>query len=126
MIKHFKTKTLARKTKVRSKLRQVSQRLRLTVFRSCHFIYAQIIDDQQAKTLVAASEKEIKEKGQPKAGQPRADKTKIERAAQVGQLLAQKAQKKKIKKVYFDRGAYKYHGRVKALVEGARKGGLEL
>ena len=118
MIQHFKNKTIARKTKIRAKLRQVSQRLRLTVFRSQHYIYSQIIDDAQGKTLVAVNEKELDKKSPLKS--------KIDKAFALGQLLAQKAKNKKISQVYFDRGAYKYHGRVKALVEGARKGGLVL
>lgn len=104
-----------RKTKIRAKIKNTAQRPRLTVFRSNQRIYAQIIDDEQGKTLVAASEKEIKKKAE----------TKTERAALVGEVLAQKASKKKIKKVVFDRGPYRYHGRVKALAEGARKGGLQ-
>lgn len=118
MIQHFKNKTIARKTKIRAKLHQVGQRLRLTVFRSHRFIYAQIIDDQQGKTLISANEKEVKEL------QTKTDK--ISRAFALGELLAQKSKSKKIIQVYFDRGAYKYHGRVKALAEGARKGGLVL
>lgn len=118
MIQHFKNKTIARKTKIRAKLRLVGQRLRLTAFRSQRYIYGQIIDDTQAKTLVAVNEKELDKKLPLKS--------KIDKAFALGQLLAQKAKSKKISQVYFDRGAYKYHGRIKALVEGARKGGLVL
>lgn len=111
-----KTQKERRKTRVRAKIRGTVQRPRFSVFRSNKTIYAQLIDDDQQKTLVSASEKEIKaEKG----------KTKTEKAQMVGQILASKAIRKKIKKVVFDRGFYRYHGRVKSLAEGARKEGLE-
>ena len=80
---------------------------RLCVFRSAKHIYAQLIDDREGKTLVAVS------------GEARVDKAK-----EVGKLIAEKVLKKKIKKVVFDRGGYKYHGIVKAVAEGAREGGL--
>lgn len=99
------------------KIKGTTQRPRLAVFRSHQAIYGQIIDDQKGKTLVAANEKELTAKN--KEGHKSA------RAGAVGELLAQKALKKKIKKVIFDRRGYQYHGRVKALAEGARKGGLE-
>ncbi len=86
---------------------------RLAVFRSGKHIYAQIIDDSKHVTLVAASD--IKEK----------TGTKQDRASKVGEDLAKKAAAKKIKKVVFDRGGFKYHGRVASLAAGARKGGLE-
>lgn len=89
------------------------QRLRLTVFRSNQAIYAQIIDDQKGRTLAAANSLKLKTQD-----------TKTKKAFAVGEQLAKKALKKKIKKVTFDRGSYRYHGRVKALAEGARKGGL--
>ena len=104
--------------RVRSKVRGTSQRPRLSVFRSLKHIYAQIIDDQKGVTLVAASEKDLSPaslKG----------KTKTEKAKLVGLALAKKALKKKITQVAFDRGPYRYHGRVKALAEGAREGGLK-
>lgn len=98
--------------RIRKKIRAVSDRPRLTVFRSNMNIYAQIIDDTKAKTLVSASSKETKVK------------QKLEQAAEVGKLIAQKAKDAKIKTVVFDKGAYKFHGRVKALADGAREGGL--
>jgi len=115
MIKRYSGRSISRKKKIRAKLRKISQRLRLSVFRSHRYISAQVIDDKKGKTLVAVLEKELKV---TKAS------TKIDRAYALGEILAQKALKKKIKKVYFDRGRYKYHGRVKALAEGAKKGGL--
>jgi len=113
-------KSIARKIKVRAKLKKFSNRLRLSVFRSNKYIYAQIIDDKKGETLVSASEKDIKAKSEKRKA-----KNKIETAFEIGQIIAQKALKKKIKQVYFDRGGYKYHGRVKALAKGAREGGLE-
>lgn len=89
------------------------KRLRLSVFRSNKFIYAQIIDDEKGNTLVAADDQKSK------------IKSKIERAKETGKLLAEKAIAKKIVKVYFDRGDFRYHGRIKAIAEGAREGGLE-
>ncbi len=104
-----------RTRRIRRKLKQVAQRLRLSVFRSNRHIWAQIIDDRQGITLVAASSKNLNDfKG-----------TKTEQAAAVGQLLAKKALAKKIKQVYFDRGSYRFHGRIKALAEAARQQGLE-
>lgn len=91
-------------------------RLRLAVFRSNKAIYAQIIDDKKGKTLVAADSHKLDEK---------VKKTKTQQAEAVGELLAKKALKAGFKKIVFDRRGYKYHGRVKALAEGARRGGLE-
>lgn len=89
--------------------------MRLSVFRSNKYISAQIIDDTKGETLVSVSEGELKEtKG-----------TKTERAKNLGLILAKKARDKKISKVVFDRGEFAYHGRVKALAQGAREGGLK-
>lgn len=108
-----------REKRVRSKIRGTAQTPRLSVFRSNKYIYAQIIDDVNAKTLVAIAESEIKDtKGGTKD-------VKVSRAAKLGEQLAQKALKKKISSIIFDRGSFKYHGRVKAFAEGARKGGLK-
>lgn len=104
------------KQRTRSKNRGTTDRPRLSVFRSNKFIYAQIINDQEGRTLAAANERELSDKLQKE--------TKIEKAKKVGQLLAQKASAGKIKAVTFNRGGYKYHGRIKALAEGARDGGL--
>ncbi len=91
-------------------------RKRLVVFRSNKYIYAQVIDDEKGVTLVSVNEKEIgKKQGM----------TKTERARLVGRVLAKKAMAKKIDFVWFDRRHYKYHGRIKALAEGAREGGLK-
>lgn len=105
-------KKLLRQKRIRTVLRK-STRPRLSVFVSNRHIYAQIINDQKSHTLVSANDKEV---------QPPGKNTEI--AKKIGQLLAQKAKAEKIKEVVFDRGARKYHGRVKALAEGAREGGL--
>lgn len=105
-------KRLQRKRRVRAKIFGTGERPRLSVFRSGAHIYAQLIDDEKGKTLVAASD--LKVKG--------AKKTEI--AGSVGGELAKKAITKKIKKVVFDRNGFAFHGRVKALAEGARKEGL--
>lgn len=102
-----------RKFRVRNRVKRTG-RLRLSVFRSLNHIYAQIIDDEKGETLVAESSLALKLKG-----------NKTEVARKVGRALAEKAIAKGIKQVAFDRGPYKYHGRVKALAEGAREGGLE-
>lgn len=111
--KHLQEK---RKKRVRVKIRGTKSRPRATVFRSHKYIYAQIIDDEIGKTLISASEKELEAQDKKE--------TKIVKAKKVGELLAQKALIAKIKKVVFDRGGYKYHGRVKALAEGAKEKGL--
>lgn len=90
-----------------------NDRPRLSVFRSNRQIYAQIIDDTKGKTLASAASHETKSKGKTKA------------AEEVGELIAQKAKEAGVKKVIFDKGQYNYHGRVKALAEAARKGGLK-
>ena len=108
-------KTTNRKNRVRAKIGQHKDVPRLNIYRSNRYIYAQIIDDIKGKTLFAASEKEIKSK----------TTTKTQNAKLVGEMIAKKAKTKKINKIRFDRGAYKYHGRIKALAEAARKGGLK-
>ena len=104
-----------RAERIRRKLKQVnSERFRLTVFRSSRNISAQIIDDKNNKTLVSASS--IKEKN--------INKKKTDLSLIVAEMLTKKAMEKKITKVYFDRGSYKYHGRIKIFAEALRKGGL--
>ena len=104
-----------RLARVRAKIKGTPERPRLTVRRSLKHIYAQIVEDASGRTLVAAADTEIK------AGKK---KTKTEIAAEVGKLLAERAQKKKLTTVVFDRRDKKYHGRLKALAEAARAGGL--
>ncbi|MBI2007162.1 MAG: 50S ribosomal protein L18 [Candidatus Blackburnbacteria bacterium] len=107
-------KTKTRKERVRAKLRGRSARPRLSVFVSNKHIYAQIINDGKGRTLVAAKDTDLGETGAKD----------VETASRVGALLAQRAKEKKVKEVVFDRGRYTYHGRVRALAEAARKGGL--
>lgn len=116
MIRRYKNKSLRRKIRTRAKIKRFTDRSRLVVFRSTKHIYGQVVD-KKGDVLVAASEKDLKNlsKGQ----------SKTQKAYLVGQSLAQKALKKKIKKVVLDRGRFRYHGRVKAFAQGARKEGLE-
>ena len=107
---------LKRHVRVRAKISGTPERPRLNVFRSGTNIYAQIIDDTKGVTLVSASSLE---KGFEGAG------NNCEAAAKVGEAIGQRAKDKGIDTVVFDRGGYLYHGRVKALAEGARKAGLE-
>ena len=110
---------LRRKKRVRKKVRGTSEKPRLCVFRSSKHIYAQIIDDSTGRTLVQASSlsKEI----MPKIGKDGGNR---KGAALVGTAIAERAKKKKIDKIVFDRNGFLYHGRVKALSEAARENGL--
>ncbi len=102
--------------RVRKKIKGTAERPRLSIFRSNKFIYVQAIDDVNGLTLASASSREagIADEG-----------TKTEQAKKVGKLLAERAAAENIKTVVFDRAGYLYHGRVKALAEGAREGGLQ-
>ena len=102
-----------RKLRTRKNLK-TKFRQRVTVCRSNKYISGQIIDDVKNETIVGVSEKELKMKA-----------TKTEKSKALGLLLAEKAKKKKIKKVVFDRGQYAYHGRVRSFAEGLREGGLD-
>jgi len=108
-----------RHRRVRKEVSGTVDRPRLCVFRALRHIYAQVIDDVAGKTLVCASSLDEPLRTQAKG------KKKTEIAALVGSLVAQRALEKGIKKVVFDRGGYKFHGRVKALAEAARAAGLE-
>ncbi len=118
--KEKRLKQQRRRHHVRNKIFGTSERPRLTVFRSSKHIYAQLIDDTQGLTLAAASS--CGKKGQGAAG---AFGGNVKAAAGVGKVLAEAAKARGITKVAFDRGHYKYHGRVKALADGAREGGLQ-
>lgn len=109
---------IKRKKRIRKKLVGSTNRPRLCVFRSAKHIYAQIIDDSIGETLAAASstEKAIREKSEAK--------NKVTDATAVGQMIGQRAMEKGIKQVVFDRNGFLYHGRIKAVSEGARKAGL--
>ncbi|MBI2195671.1 MAG: 50S ribosomal protein L18 [Candidatus Levybacteria bacterium] len=100
--------------RVRRKIQGSKDAPRLSVFRSSNHIYAQLIDDEKKETILAVSEKKL----------GKIEGKKLDRSKELGLLLAKEALGKKIKKVIFDRGKYAYKGRVKALAEGAREGGL--
>jgi large subunit ribosomal protein L18 len=109
-----------RKARVRRALKGAANgRPRLSVFRSSKQIYAQIIDDGRGHTLASASSMEKDARGKLKTG------ANVEAAAEVGRMIAERAVQAGVKQVVFDRGSYLYHGRVKALAEAAREGGLE-
>ena len=102
-----------RHLRVRNKVSGTAERPRLVVFRSLKHIYAQLVDDTSSKTIATVSDLNI-EQGK-----------KAERAAEVGKLIAERAKTAGITRVVFDRAGYRYHGRIKAVADGARKGGLE-
>lgn len=108
-----------RHLRVRKRVSGTPERLRLNVFRSSAHIYAQVIDDTKGITVAAASsiESDLREQlnGQ----------TKIDKSTAVGKLVAERAQAKGVTRVVFDRGGYRYHGRIKAVAEAAREGGLD-
>lgn len=108
-----------RHRRVRKRVTGTAERPRLNVFRSLKHIYAQVIDDDRGHTLAAASSLDPELRGKL------AGLTKSEQAKLVGELLARRALARGVKGVVFDRGGYKYHGRVKALAEGSRQTGLE-
>jgi len=115
------TKTVRRKRiklRIRKILHGTSERPRVAIFRSNKQIYAQVIDDENGKTLLSASSREKEIAGAGKGN-------KIEQAAMVGKLLASKCKEAGIENIVFDRGGYKYHGRVKSLADAAREGGLK-
>ena len=109
-------KRIRRHKRVKAKIFGTKERPRLCIFRSAKHIYAQLVDDEKGKTLAVASSRELKKAKKAK---------KVDIAKEVGKLIAEKAKDKKIEKVVFDRGGYQYHGRVKAIAEGAREGGLK-
>ncbi len=119
MIKKEDTRAarMRRHRRVRARVSGSPERPRLNVFRSLGHIYAQVIDDTRATTLAAASDTEPSLRGM--------HGTKTERSRAVGKLVAGRARARGIQKVVFDRGGYRYHGRVKALAEAAREAGLE-
>ncbi len=108
---------LERHARVRKRLSGSSERPRMVIFRSLNHVYAQVVDDSQGHTLAAASSLDASLKGQKLSLKQKAEK--------VGELIAARSQEKGIKAVVFDRGGYKYHGRVAALAEAARSKGLE-
>jgi large subunit ribosomal protein L18 len=115
---------IRRFVRTRAKINGTAVRPRLTVFRSNKEIYAQLIDDSKNITLVAANSRELEKATKGKRAEDTGF-TKVPEAFRVGELLAKKALAKKVELVAFDRGGYIYTGRVKALAEGAREGGLK-
>lgn len=114
-MKNAKIRLVKRHLKIRSKIKGNNKRPRFVIFRSSAHIYGMLVDDESGKTLVSVADKNINKK----------DLTKTEKAKAVGKLVAEKAAKEKISKVVFDRAGYLYHGRIKALADGARQGGLK-
>lgn len=112
-MKDNKVRKLKRHLKIRDRVKGTKLKPRLVVFRSNIHIYGMLVDDTVGKTLVRISDYSL------------TGKTKMEKAKEVGKMVASVAQKEKINSVVFDRAGYLYHGRVKALAEGAREGGLE-
>lgn len=117
-IRTNKGRRVMRHIRVRRKIGGTSERPRLSVYRSLNHVYAQVIDDNQGITLAAASSLESAVRDQNNG------KSKVEVAGAVGELIGERAKEKGISRVVFDRGGYRYHGRVKALADAARKGGL--
>jgi large subunit ribosomal protein L18 len=107
-----------RHTRVRKKVNGTPERPRLAVYRSEHHIYAQVIDDTRGHTLAAASTLDTSLRGNGYGGN-------VEAAKKVGALLAERAKEQGVSKVVFDRGGFAYHGRVAALADAAREGGLD-
>jgi large subunit ribosomal protein L18 len=104
--------------RIRHTLQGTAERPRLSVYRSLNHIYVQLIDDMQGKTVVAASSRAKKAEGKKTGGN-------LAAAKEVGKLIAERAKSKGVTQVVFDRGGYKYHGRVKALADAAREAGLK-
>lgn len=110
---------LRRHARIRKRLGGSAQRPRLSVFRSLHHVYAQIIDDTTGRTVVAASTRE------KTVAQGLESLSAAAAAERVGKVIAERAKEKGVKAVVFDRGGYRYHGRIKALADAARSAGLE-
>lgn len=134
--KKIKQNKLRRKGRVRAKISGTTKRPRLSVFRSNKGFYLQLIDDEKGKTLISVNARNQISSAQGRSasggevGSRKSDTKdegkKTDLSFEAGKLLAEKAKKKKIKSAVFDRGGNKYHGRVKAVAEGAREGGLKI
>ncbi len=114
IIRRYKHNRDRRRQRIRGRIQGTSKKPRLSVFKSNKHIYAQLIDDTVGETLVAASDYDLEGSGKNKVT-----------AREVGHELAKKAKKKGIEEIVFDRSGYLYHGRIKAIAEGAREGGLK-
>ena len=111
--KNNQIKKARRHARVRSKISGTTERPRISVFKSNKGMFIQLIDDTKGNTIVSVNSGEVKIDGDKKA-----------KSFEMGKILAKKAQEKKIEKVVFDKGSYKYHGRIESLASGAREGGL--
>ena len=120
-----KLKKDASHLKIRAKVKGTPEVPRMAVFRSNAHIYVQLIDDANGKTLLSVSDKELKSSKAKASKDKNENGRRIAVAKEVGLLAAEKAKKSKIEKVVFDRGGFKYHGRIKSVAEGAREGGLK-
>jgi large subunit ribosomal protein L18 len=109
---------LRRASRTRVKIRGTAERPRLSIFRSNKYIYLQLIDDEAGRTMLSVSSFNLKNRGK--------GVKKLDQAKELGEMLAEKAKSIGINAIIFDRGAYRYHGRVKTVAEVARKGGLKL
>lgn len=121
-------KRIIRHRRVTAKIRGANNRPRLSVFRSNKHLFLQIIDDEKNVTLISLGDFDVKKKSPSRTsteGKAKAKMTKTDIAHDLGKRVAEEAIKKNIKEVVFDRGGYAYHGRVKAVAEGAREGGLK-
>ena len=126
IIRHKTENRARRKGRVRSKIRGTKERPRISVFRSNSYIYAQLVDDETGSTITEANDREVDMKKVSKDDLKGDTGTvNLLRAFKTGEMLAKKAQDKKVTTVVFDKSHYKFHGRVKALAEGARAGGLK-
>lgn len=115
-----------RKVRSRAKISGTAQKPRLTVFRSNLYTSVQLIDDESRKTLVSATTKEFKKSAAPKGQGEKNKMTKLQEAEKLGELIAKRALEKNISGAVYNRRGYKYHGRVKAVAEFARKAGLKI
>lgn len=120
---HKKVKKARRHLKIRAKIKGTAKAPRLAVFRSNAHIYAQLIDDDKAITLASASDMELKSK--KSADKKAVVGRKISESKEVGLLIAEKAKKLGVEAAVFDRGGFRYHGRIKSVADGAREGGLK-
>lgn len=114
---HHKTSKLRRENRIRAKAQGTKFRPRFTVFRSNKYTYVQLVDDISGKTVASISQNVVKDLHN--------GKNKVAAAFEIGKEIAKVAAEKNISKVIFDRGSYRYHGRVKSLADGAREGGLD-
>ncbi len=112
----LKNQRQKRKRRISTKIRGTSNRPRLSIFRSNKHFFVQLIDDSKQKTILGMSDKSL---------EPKENETAVSRARRFGEVFASKAKEKKVNTVVFDKGMYAYHGRIKAVADGTREGGLQ-